>query len=188
LARAGLRGWAAARPPSSRPADSPESAQAARGTPAPRTTDSPEQPTAPERPRRPADWPWSAPARRKPREAARQARLQTKPAASCDRTQHRGDATHARSQTDPLCTLRLPNRRRACCQKFSIAPPAIMPPVPEMQRPPRGAARLRAPRRSHRRHSIPDDSRLPRPRRKPAKPRPQTQSAMSAHADDSGVA
>jgi hypothetical protein len=37
-------------------------------------------------------------------------------------------------------------------------------------------------------HSMPGESRLLRPRRKPAKPRPQTQSAISAHADDSGDA
>jgi hypothetical protein len=37
-------------------------------------------------------------------------------------------------------------------------------------------------------HSMPGDSRLLRPRRKPAKPRPATQSAISAHADDSGDA
>jgi hypothetical protein len=88
---------------------------------------------------------------------------------------------------DSLCTLRLPNRRRPGRREFSIVPRAIMPLGPEMQRPPREAAFLRASRRSGS-HSMPDESRLLRPRRKPAKPRPQTQSAMSAHADDSGDA
>jgi hypothetical protein len=49
---------------------------------------------------------------------------------------------------------------------------------------PRGGL-SRAPRRSQ---SMPGESLLLRPRRKPAKPRPQTQSAISAHADDSGDA
>jgi hypothetical protein len=52
--------------------------------------------TAPGKSLRQAESQRSAPARPKREEAARQARLQTKPAASCDRTRHRRDPLHAR--------------------------------------------------------------------------------------------
>ena len=63
----------------------------------------------------------------------------------------------------------------------------ITPPEAEMQRPPEGGL-LRSAEALVSLHSMPGESRLPRARRKPATPRPQTQSAMSAQADDSGDA
>ena len=82
----------------SRPAELPGSMRAAREKSS-RQAGSPDWPTAPGRSRRQADSPGSAPARPRPGEAARRARPQTKPAASCDRTRHERDAHSCAPQT-----------------------------------------------------------------------------------------
>src|SRR5580704_9788894 len=85
-APAGSLEWTAVLMWPSRQADSPGSARAS----------SPNWQPGPGRSRRQAESQRFAPARPKREEAARQARLQTKPAASCDRTRHRTDPLHAR--------------------------------------------------------------------------------------------
>jgi hypothetical protein len=115
----------------SAPADSPEPKWPSRGADSPGSalTDLPGSiRAAPERVwRRPGSRDWlraprrsrvqteslgSAPARPLQGEAARRARLQTKPAASCDRTRHEARRASCAPQTDSLCTLRLPICRR----------------------------------------------------------------------------
>jgi hypothetical protein len=155
-------------------------ALAARGR-SPPGAGSPNRLTAPQR-SSPAHRPGPAPAPPKRSEAALRALPESKLAASCNRTRHTR-ALHA-PPTDSVCPLRLLICRQACVAAAAPNFSPITPLGPEMQRPPRGAV-------FHERrgvlsfHSIPDESRLPRERRKPAKPRPHTQSAISAHADDS---
>jgi hypothetical protein len=89
-----------------------------------------------------------------------------------------------RAQTDSLRTLRLPICRRGQDRGIGASFSPITTPAPQKQRPPRGAAFERR-ECAFGFHSMPGESRLLRDRRKPATPRPHTQSAISAHADDS---
>src|ERR1700677_2964550 len=137
-----------------------------------------------ERSRRQAVSPLSAPARPKRKEAARQARLQTKPAASCDRTRHEVRRASCARQTDSLCTLRLPIcRRHAISRHWRWLLAHYDACAPKAKAAPRGG--LWEGECAFGFHSMPGESRLLRDRRKPATPRPHTQSAISAHADDS---
>jgi hypothetical protein len=161
----------------SAPTGSPGSMRAARETSG-RRAGSLDWLTAPGRLSRQAESPGSAPARPRRGGAARSALPQTKPAASCDRTQHKRDAPHAR-----------PKRFTMHINVTNLSPRGIFRPLRRLAqkckgrpegRPFTSAETLRG------FHSMPGESRLLRPRRKPAKPRPQTQSAISAQADDSG--
>ena len=176
----------------SRPAGSPGSAQtdlpgsmrAAAAAPERvwRRADSPGWPPAPGKGRGQAASLRSAPARPLQGGAARRARLQTKPAASCDKTRQEKRASCA-LQTDSLCTLRLP----ICRRRQNIAALALtFRPLRRLRHKSKGRPEGRP--LGGREcvsgfHSMPGESRLLRDRRKPATPRPHTQSAISAHAD-----
>ena len=175
----------------SRPAGSPGSAQtdlpgSMRAAAAPervwRRADSPGWPPAPRRSWRQAASLRSAPARPLQGGATRRARLQTKPAASCDKTRQEKRASCA-LQTDSLCTLRLP----ICRRRQNIAALALtFRPLRRLRHKSKGRPEGRP--LGGREcvsgfHSMPGESRLLRDRRKPATPRPHTQSAISAHAD-----
>jgi hypothetical protein len=177
--------WTAALKWPLRQADSPGSAQT--GSPgsmraAPETSgrpaDLPDLLTAPGRLSRQAASPGFAPARLRRGEAGRSALPQTKPAASCDRTQHKRDAPHAR-----------PKRFTMHINVTNLSPRGIFRPLRRLAQKCKGSPEGRPFTSAETLlgfHSMPGESRLLRPRRKPAKPRPQTQSAISAHADDSG--
>ena len=160
--------------------DSPGSMPASPG----RRPGSPDWPTAPGKSRRQAESLGSAPARPTREEAALRARLQTKPAASCDRTRHEARRSSCARQTDSLCTLRLPIcRRHAISRHWRWLLAHYDACAPKAKAAPRGG--LWEGECAFGFHSMPGESRLLRDRRKPATPRPHTQSAISAHADDS---